>query len=607
MKNRIINLIKKVVYSNRLTANLWKLFVTILRVGPVAAIKKIKYNYYNKNRKKYYYRDHILTKNEVKSQKQFIFKNNIKISVIVPLYNTPENFLTQMIQSVINQTYSNWELCLADGSDDDHKIVHDICNNYINTNKNIIYKKLEKNLGISENTNACIELATGDYLALLDHDDILGIDALFEVVKVINEKNADFIYSDETTFSDTPSDAYCYNFKPDFAPDTLRSVNYICHLSVFKRELLEKSGYFRSEFDGSQDYDLFLRLTENAKNIIHIPKVLYYWRCHKNSVAFDVSAKPYTIKAAKKALQSHLERIGLKGEIIDAPILSTYKINYELTSTPLISILIPNKDHINDLKKCINSILNKSTYKNFEIIIIENNSQKKSTFEYYKDLETNSKIKIITWNGEFNYSAINNFGTKNSSGEYIVLLNNDIEIITPNWIEEMLMYAQRDDVGAVGVKLHYPDNTLQHAGVVIGIGGVAGHSHRKFPSTDPGYMGRLLQVQNIAAVTAAFLMTKRSIFDEINGLDENYKVAFNDVDYCMKITQIAKKLIVFNPFVEAYHYESKSRGLEDTPEKQMRFTNETKLFLNKWAEYLKNGDPYYNTNLSLDHEDFSFK
>lgn len=543
---------------------------------------------------------------ELEKQRNTVFSKEIKFSILVPLYNTPLNFLNEMIGSVVEQTYANWELCLADGSDDSHRNVKSEVQKLVKKDKRIKYKKLKENKGISENTNECIEMATGDYIVLFDHDDVLHPSALYEVMKAICEKNADFIYTDENTFSDKIENAYWPHYKPDYSPDTLRSYNYICHLSVFKRALLKKAGGgFRKEFDGSQDYDMVLRLTEAAECIVHIPKVLYYWRAHKNSVASDISAKPYTLTAAKKALAEHLDRVGLKGEVCDAKIPSTYQIKYEIKGKPLVSIIIPNKDHIDDLDKCIQSVEKKSTYKNFEIIVVENNSTEKETAEYYRKIQKKYKnIRVVTWREGFNYSKINNFGFKYAKGEYIVLLNNDIEILTPDWLEQMLMYTQRKDVGAAGMMLYYPDDTIQHAGVILGIGGVAGHSHKYFKRGDYGYASRLCIAQNLSAVTAASMMIRSDVYKQIGGLDEGFAVAFNDVDLCMKIRE-AGYLIVWTPYAEAYHYESKSRGFEDTPEKQERFKGEIDRFMDKWGETLEQGDPYYNPNLTLTEENFS--
>lgn len=552
-------------------------------------------------------KDYYISAQRREKEENAQFPKDIKFSVLVPLYNTPESFLKAMIESVQAQTYKNWELCLADGSDREHSFVGEICKKYADGDKRIKYEKLERNLGISENTNACIRMATGEYIALFDHDDLLHPSALYEVMRAICEHGADFIYTDENTFSEEPRDAYNPHFKPDFSPDTLRSYNYICHLSVFSRELLDSVGYFRSEYDGSQDYDLILRLTEKAKKVFHIRKILYYWRAHKNSVAQDVAAKPYTVTAAKKALAAHLERCGLKGEVLDSSVPTTYHIKYEIDGNPLVSVIIPNKDHTDDLDICLKSLYEKSSYKNFEVIIVENNSTEKETFEYYEKIKQRyENLKVVIWTGIFNYSAINNFGVNYAKGEYILLLNNDVEIINGSCLEEMLMFAQRKDVGAVGAKLYYSDDTVQHAGVILGLGGTAGHAHKHFGRSHSGYMARASIAQNLTACTAACLMMRRDVFDEVGGLDESFEVAFNDVDLCMKIRGKGY-LVVFTPYAELYHYESKSRGNDSTPEKLERFRGEIDRFKEKWQKQLDDGDPYYNPNLTLTRDDFSLK
>ncbi len=546
---------------------------------------------------------------QYEAQQQETFPKTVKFSILVPLYNTPERFLREMIQSVQIQTYGNWELCLADGSDADHASVERICREFAAKDERVRYQKLEENLGISGNTNACLAMATGDYIGLFDHDDLLHPSALYEDMKAICQQGADFLYTDENTFTNVPSDAYCPNFKPDYAPDTLRSYNYICHFTVFSRALQEQVGGFRPECDGSQDYDLILRLTEQAQRIVHIPKVLYFWRASAASTASDIGAKPYIMDAAKKALTDHLERVGLKGRVEDARIPSTYRIRYAIQGKPLVSILIPSCDHVDVLKRCVDSILRRSTWKRFEIVIVENNSKQKETFDYYRSLEQYDNVRVVTVtppNGEFNYSYLNNEGARATRGDYLLLLNNDIEVITPNWLEEMLMFAQRSDVGAVGAMLYYPSNKVQHGGVVLGIGGVAGHAHKYFKRGEYGYMSRLCIAQNYSACTAACLMVRRSVWDEVHGLDESFKVAFNDVDFCMRIRK-AGYLIVWTPYAELYHYESESRGQEDTPEKKKRFNGEMLRFKARWGDALEKGDPYYNPNLSLVREDFSLR
>ena len=519
-----------------------------------------------------------------------------KVSVIVPCYNV-EQYVSKCLDSLINQTYSNWELCLADGSDKKLDYVEKL----VNQDKRIKYKTLNENKGISENSNKALEMATGEYIALLDHDDILPVFSLYEIVKVINEdKEAEFIYTDEDKIMEDKENRIGPHFKQDFAPDTLMSYNYICHFSIFKKRLLDRIGGFRKEFDGSQDYDLIFRATENANRIIHIPKILYHWRMNVDSVALSSSAKPYAYEAAKRAISAHLERIGAKAKVEDAPILGIYKITYEVIGNPKVSIVIPNKDHKKDLKRCIDSILEKSTYKNYEIIIVENNSETKEIFEYYKELEKIKNIKIVKYKEKgFNYSKINNFGVKKSTGEYIVLLNNDTQIITENWIETMLGNCQRKDVGIVGAKLVYENAKVQHAGVVLGLTGVAGHINLGLDINEPGYMARNIITQNYSAVTGAMLMISKKDYEEVGGLDEDFPVAYNDIDLCLKIRN-KNKLVVMNPFAQAFHYESKTRGYENTKEKVERLENESQKLKNKWKDVFSKEDPYFNPNFRHD-------
>ena len=464
--------------------------------GPRDIARKLRQKKMEQEAKKLHGTASFPTPEEAKKQQETKFERMVKISILVPLYNTPMNFLNEMIDSVRNQTYQNWELCLADGSDAEHAEVGVRCKEYAAEDNRIVYHKLEKNEGIAGNTNQCYKLATGEYIGLFDHDDVLHPSVLYEYVKVINEQNADYIYCDETTFKgDSIDNMITLHFKPDYSVDNLRANNYICHFSVFARELLEGTELFRSGFDGSQDHDMILRLTSNAKNIVHVPKLMYYWRSHKASVASDISAKPYAIAAAKGAVADHLTRNGYKNfEIKSTRAFETiFEIKYEIQKEDKISILIPNKDHIDDLRRCLESIKERSTYDNYEVIVIENNSTEDATFAYYKTLENQEKIKVVTYEGEFNYSKINNYGAKYATGEYLLLLNNDTQVITMNWLEAMLMYAQRADVGAVGAKLYYADNTIQHAGIALGLGlhRTAGHTHHKVAWENVGYMGKL--------------------------------------------------------------------------------------------------------------------
>lgn len=551
-----------------------------------------------------------------KEERETVFDRMIKISILVPLYNTPEPFLKDMITSVLNQTYQNWELCLADGSDAEHGEVGRICREYLEKDSRIVYQKLLKNEGISGNTNECLKLATGEYIGLFDHDDILHPSTLYEYVKAVNEQDADYIYCDETTFKNGDiNKMLTMHFKPDYAVDNLRANNYICHFSVFAKRLLEGEELFRSRFDGSQDHDMILRMTDRAKHIVHIPKLLYYWRCHEGSVASGIDAKPYVVAAAKGAVADHLRRHGFTHfQITSTRAFETiFKIRYEIIGDPMISIVIPNKDHAADLKRCITSILEKSTYENYEIVIVENGSETKEIFEYYTSLKEYDNIRVVTYekpegqNG-FNYSAVNNFGVKQTKGDYVLLLNNDTEVITVNWMEELLMYAQREDVGAAGAKLYYGNKTIQHAGVVLQLGAhrTAGHSHYGQSRENLGYMGRLCYAQNVSAVTGACLLVKKSLFEEVGGLDESFAISLNDVDFCLKLRE--KGLLnVFTPFAELYHYESVSRGLDDSGEKAERYNRESAHFREKWKTVLEKGDPYYNPNFSLDRSDFALK
>lgn len=595
---RFFSPLKKKMKANRssylIFKGLKKTFLTIPRKVYKKAKKKLAHARIPRGTAVYPF-----TRAELKAQRHEIFPKDIRFSVVVPLYNTRIKFLIQMIRSLRDQTYGKWELCLADGSDRDHLWVGRVCRFFATIDKRIKYRKLEKNLGISDNTNAALAMASGEYIALFDHDDYLHPAALHEVMHEVCEKNADFIYTDEAKFSKSLTELFEPNLKPDYAPDTLRSYNYICHLCVFSAELLKQAGGgFRSEYDGSQDYDLILRLTEKAKQIVHIPKVLYYWRSYQGSTAASISAKPYTMAAGRKAVAAHLQRIGLRGDVVDARYPTTYHVQYQIQGNPLISIIIPNKDHVEELYTCIRSILDKSSYRNFEIIIVENNSVEDVTFSYYKELEKNPYIQIVKWAGEFNYSSINNFGAQFAKGEHILLLNNDVEVISPDWLEQMLMFSQREDVGAVGAMLYYPDDTVQHAGVILGFGGVAGHAHLACRRNTSGYMSRMAIAQNYSAVTAACMLIRRNVWGEVDGLEPAFKVAFNDVDLCMKIRR-AGYLIVWTPFAELYHYESRSRGYEDTPEKQERFQGEIQLFQERWKNELEAGDPYYNPNFIL--------
>ncbi|MBO4373677.1 MAG: glycosyltransferase [Lachnospiraceae bacterium] len=543
-------------------------------------------------------------------------------SILVPLYNTDETFLRQFIESVTGQVYEGWQLCLCDGSDKDHAGVGEIVKEYMEKDAKgrIRYKKLEKNEGISKNTNACFELADGDFYALMDHDDILHPMALYEFMCLLEKKDAWYIYSDEATFKGNSIDnMITLHFKPDFAPDNLRANNYICHFSAFRRELIDIVGRFRSECDGSQDHDLILRLTGEAvghgDGVCHVPKILYYWRSHAGSTAADINAKAYAIDAAKRAVSSYLRSLGFDGFEIESTraFATIFRIRYALVKKPLVSVIIPNKDHLNDLERCVSSIIERTSYDNYEIVVVENNSTSDEIRDYYAKINERENVTIADCGkrDSFNFSKLINTGANVAKGEYLILLNNDTQVITRNWIEELLMYAQRSDVGAVGCKLYYEDYTIQHAGIVLGLGAhrSAGHTHYRLSKENLGYMGRLCYAQDVSAVTGACLMVSKENFREAGGFDESFAVALNDVDFCLKLRK--KGLLnIFTPFAELFHYESASRGSDvekADEEKAARYDREAALFREKWKEELEEGDPYYNPNFSLDHSNYTLK
>lgn len=560
----------------------------------------------NKTGKPYeeWYEENKVTDGELQKQRATVFEKQPLISIVVPTYKTPIDFLREMIDSVVNQSYSNWELCIADGSEGDAEVEKEL-ERYHQQDSRIKYKILEKNLGIAGNTNGALELAMGEYIGLFDHDDLLTPNALYEVVNALQETDYDILYTDEDKITADGSKHLDPNFKPDFSIDLFRSNNYITHFFVVKKEIVDKIGGFCSEYDGAQDYDLMFRCIENAKQIKHIPMILYHWRVHMNSVAGDPASKMYAYEAGKKAIEDHLKRMKIDATVEHAELLGMYHVKYVIQGDPKVSIVIPNKDHVADLDKCIRSLYQVNTYKNFEIIIIENNSEKKETFQYYENLKKqHENVKVVIWEKGFNYSAINNFGVKYAEGEYLLFLNNDTEMITEDAIEEMLGCCMREEVGAVGAKLLYADDTVQHAGVVIGFDNYAGHVNMRIGRDEYGYMGRARINCNYSAVTAACMMTKKDLFEQVGGFDEQFVIACNDVDYCLKLREL-DKLIVFNAFAEWHHYESKSRGYEDTAEKKERFDKEKAKFQKKWQKVLDEGDPFYNKNFPITEAPFT--
>lgn len=631
-----------------------------------------------------------VTEEELERQRKEALPIQPKFSIVIPVYETPEKFLRKMLKSIEEQTYKNFEVCVADATPYDKytekdaagRLPKEVLQEFHNRDPRFRFTVLEKNLGISDNTNAAINEATGDFIIFADHDDELEPNALYECAKAVNEHpDAVMLYSDEDKIDFEDTYYFEPHFKSDFNPDLLRSVNYICHLLVLKRELLDAIAetdedgnkvYELKAYDGAQDHDLILRAVEKAmemekiktrgdnsnlsaedqnllkegrftsSNICHIQKSLYHWRSHQASTAQHPEAKLYAFDAGARAVYDHCKRLGLPVKKVEKGITyGFYHTIYE-NQQPLISVIIPNKDHTADLDKAIQSLTG-SNYRNLEFIVVENNSDQEETWKYYAGIQKqypasdyrektaeeikaegqtelpendpqkaegqsleHPTVKVVKWKGPFNYSAINNFGVKFSRGEYILFLNNDIELIEPDSIDEMIGYVQREDVGICGARLLYPDEDIQHAGVIMGMGGIAGAAFVRTHDAELSYMHRAKCVQDYSCVTAACLLTKRKLFDEVGGFEEELAVAFNDVDFCMKIRALGK-LVVYNPYAKFYHYESKSRGMEDTPEKVARFNSEIVKFAKRWAKCLRCGDPYYNPALTFMKSNFTLK
>ena len=555
-----------------------------------------------------WYPEHMALESELEQQRKTTFAYAPLISIVIPLYNTPVPYLKELLDSVQSQTYQNFQLCLADGSDNSR--TGDYIRENYGTDKRIQYKLLENNAGISENTNEAIKMATGEFIMFSDHDDTLAPNALFEIVKEMNEHpGTDVVYTDEDKVTMDGKRYFDPHFKPDFNLDMLRCNNYICHIFVVKREILEQVGMLRKEFDGAQDFDFILRCCEKAENIRHVAKILYHWRNHPASTAGNPESKMYAYEAGRNAVQAHYDRIGMKAEVSMTEQWGRYRTKLFVEGEPLVTIIIPNKDHKKELKTCVDSLFEKTSYQNFEILIIENNSTGKEIFAYYKELEAaHENVRVLTWEKEFNYSAINNFGAEHARGEYLLLLNNDIEVKTENWMEEMLSYCQREDVGIVGAKLLFPNEKIQHAGVILGMGpsGTAGHLFYNFPGDQFVYAGRSQTTQDLSAVTAACMMVKKELYQKVGGMDEAFQVAFNDIDFCLRVRETGK-LVVFQAYAELYDHESLTRGYETSQKNKKRFKEEIKLFKTRWKDILEAGDPYYNPNLTLRRSDCTLR
>ncbi len=529
------------------------------------------------------------------------------ISIVMPVYNVDAKWLSMAIDSIEKQWYEHWELCIVDDASTKEETIA-FLETLKEKNPKIKVAFLKENLNISYASNQALKLAEGEYIALMDNDDELTPDALYRVIKVINESQAEFIYSDEDKIE---LDGWFVSphFKPDFAPDMFLSQNYISHLSVIRKSLVDDAGGWRVGLEGAQDYDLYLKVLELTDKIVHIPKVLYHWRKIPGSTAAEFSEKSYAQKAGARALEDAMKRRKIAATVENGKYPGTYRVKYDIIGKPLVSIIIPFKDKPELLDMCINSILDRSTYQNYEIIGISNNSEESETFEMMEVLKyKDNRVSFYEYNMPFNYSKINNYAVEHyAKGKHVILLNNDIEIISPAWLEAMLEFSQQENVGAVGAKLYYPDDTIQHAGVIIGIGRVAGHSHKYFKKEDVGYFSRIDIIQNVSAVTGACLMVKREVYEKMGGLNEDdLTIAFNDVDFCLRLHKKGYRNI-YTPYCEAYHHESISRGQEDNPEKIARFNQEVDYMLKQHKDIIKQGDPYYNINLTLEHENFGLK
>ena len=522
------------------------------------------------------------------------FEYRPKISIITPVLNTREEWLRSSIESVLHQIYDNWELCIADdGSDQPH--IRETLNCYQQKDARIKVKYLNENQGVSGASNEALAMASGEFIGFLDHDDQLLSNALYEVVLMLNRNaSADFIYSDEILISKRGKPVFAY-FRPDFSLDYMLSHCYIVHFVVIRASILKKIGGFRAEFKVSQDYDLFLRVLSQTRNVLHIPKILYKWRQYESSTGHLL--KERVMESSRRALQDFADREGIKGVVWGTKNFNFFRLKRDILDRPKISIIIPTKDRIDLLRRCIESIQNRSSYDNYEIIIVDNMSQEEETAAYLDGL--GKSYRIIKFNEKFNYSKLNNYAAEFARGEHLLFLNNDIEVLNSDWLEAMLEQSQRDEIGCVGAKLLYPDRKIQHVGVVVGWGGRAEHIYKWLHSNDIGYMGHFVSIRNYSAVTAACMMLRKSIFNEVGGFDERFEIGFGDVDLCLRVRELGYENL-FTPYAELLHYESATRGRSFSFDPH---PNDTKRFIERWQEYIKGGDPYYNPNLPLDSYD----
>ena len=527
-------------------------------------------------------------------------------SILMPTYETDETLLRKAIDSVIAQAYPYWQLCIADDASPSER-VREVVREYAEADARIAYVFRKENGHISHASNSALSIATGDFVALFDHDDTLTADALFEFALELNDHpEADMLYSDEDKLGDD-GELREPHFKPDWCPDSFLSRMYTCHLGVYRRSIANDIGGFRAGFEGSQDHDFALRFSERTTNVRHIPRVLYHWRIHSGSTAGSATAKPYAAIAGARAVAEAIERRCEPGRVErseDVP--GVYIVRYEITKKAPISIVIPTRDHGADVDRCLRSIFERDGYGDFEVLLVDNGSTDRASLRTFEGwAQRDDRVRVLRYDHPFNFSSINNYAVAQSSSEYLLFLNNDTEVITSDWLEAMVEQAQRPSIGVVGALLFYPDNTVQHAGVIVGLGGVAGHGHKDYPRSHPGYFGMLRAINNYSALTAACVMMRRSVFDEVGGFDESLAVAFNDVDLCLKVRDAGYNN-VYLPHVQLYHFESKSRGSEDTPAKHARFVREIETMEKRWATRTA-GDPCYSENLSIDSPGYKIR
>ncbi len=582
MFRKFLGLIKKLMLKNRFTTVLGVFLKWFFKVGPKSAVAHVKhYTAFSK-----YAIATDVSRQEREEQENYKFGKSIKFSVLVPIYNTPEKFLREMIESVISQTYKNFELCLADGSDKEHGFVGDICREYAQKDERIKYKILSENKGIAENTNECIKMSSGDYIALFDHDDILHPSALFEVAKVIEAEDADFVYTDEVTFDGEKGlkAIFSSHYKPDFSYYNLLANNYICHFSVFRASLVDKVGMFRGEYDGSQDHDMILRLTSAAKKVSHIPKMLYFWRSHENSVAKDIGSKPYAIKSGINLVSNHLKERGISAKVEVSPAFpSIYRVNYEIVGNPFVSVVI-SSDKAEGVKASVKSILEKTAYDNFEIILVV-------TTNIYNlcnnEFANNSNVKIFEYKDAYEKVKATEFGVQKAKGDYLLFFEAGCRPVESIWLEELLAYAQLDGVGAVGSKVVFKSGTVKSSGKIIGTKGkTVADRHGQADKSELGYFGKLFYAQNVSAVACECLMVKRTTFEAVDGFDTQFENSLYNTDLCLKLIKIGKQNIT-NP----YSVVTCSSVVAQENIK------EYELFNNKWADFIEKGDPYYNKAL----------